>query len=778
MVIRLLLNHQAFRSKATLCLIFIAYFLSSGVLMTHNFDDDICNQSNNEHFQSVLGKALENPSRRRLIQGGFGLAALSTMAMLPGCASISAAGRAKSASLGFGSIDKSVLDSVILPPGYSYKVLHAGGDPLNRSVTAYSNQGTETDDWSARIGDQHDGMDIYYVDAAGKYSDKDTGRAVLAVNHESSAEAHFLHPKGQTSNGVSGRKFDQFGRWDLGARPELEVLKEINLHGVSVVELSKTASGWSYKLDSPLNRRVTPQTPARITGPAAHMADIRAMMSTRFDPSGATSRGTLNNCGHGKTPWGTFLACEENWAMYFQIPVGANAGDAKTVASRRRYGVSSAALTSANKTERSQGWHTVSTSDNRFTRWNIATAGNSAAEDFRNEPNTFGYNFEIDPLAPNSVPAKRVAMGRFAHEAAVCSLPKQGAPLAFYMGDDSRNDYIYKFVSTANWDAKDIGGGMAAGDKYLSEGKLYVAKFNADGKGQWLELTITDPRIANHTAYRFANQADVLINARHAADALGATPMDRPEWGAVNYQNGEIYFALTNNNASNRTPTKVNAANPRAYMDVDGKKGAGNPNGHIIRFKEDGQSATAMGFAWDIFVFGAEEDAGDANLSGLTAKNAFSSPDGLWFSKATGICWIQTDDGAMTDETNCMLLAAVPGQVGDGGKVTVNNAMTVSGAQVSGKQETFIGAALGETRLRRFLVSPKGGEVTGITETEDGKTLFVNIQHPGENTPALGNAAQYNLESTWPGNAGYGPVGRPRSATLVITRNDGGLIGV
>ena len=746
--------------------------------MSHNFDDDICNQSNNEHFQNVLGKALENPARRRLIRGGFGLAALSTMAMLPGCASMGQTGAAKTTSLGFPSIDKSVLDNVILPPGYSYKVLHAGGDPLNRSVAAYSNQGTETDDWSARIGDQHDGMDLYYIDAAGKYSDKDTGRAVLAVNHESSAEAHYLHPKGQTSNGVAGLKFDQFGQWNLGTRPELEVLKEINLHGVSVVELSKTASGWSYKVDSPLNRRVTPQTPVRISGPAAHMADIRTMMSTRYDPSGATSRGTLNNCGHGKTPWGTYLACEENWAMYYQIPVGANAGDAKTVASRRRYGVASAALTSANKTERSQGWHTVSASDNRFARWNIAAAGNSAAEDFRNEPNTFGYNLEIDPLAPNSVPAKRVAMGRFAHEAAVCSLPKQGAPLAFYMGCDSRNEYIYKFVSTANWDAKDIGGGMAAGDKYLSEGKLYVAKFNADGKGQWLELTITDPRIANHTAYRFANQADVLINTRHAADALGATPMDRPEWGAVNYKNGEIYFALTNNNASNRTPTKVNAANPRAYMDVDGKKGAGNPNGHIIRFKEDGQSATAMGFAWDIFVFGAEEDGGDANLSGLTAKNSFSSPDGLWFSKATGICWIQTDDGAMTDETNCMLLAALPGQVGDGGKVTVNNAMTVGGAQVTGKQETFIGAALGESRLRRFLVAPKGAEVTGMAETEDGKTLFVNIQHPGENTPALGNASQYKLESSWPGNAGYGPVGRPRSATLVITRNDGGLIGV
>jgi secreted PhoX family phosphatase len=138
---------------------------------------------------------------------------------------------------------------------------------------------------------------------------------------------------------------------------------------------------------------------------------------------------------------------------------------------------------------------------------------------------------------------------------------------------------------------------MAAGDKYLSEGKLYVAKFNADGKGQWIEMTITDPRIANHTAYRFANQADVLINARHASDALGATKMDRPEWGAVNHSNGEIYFALTNNNASNRTPAKVDAANPRAYMDLDGKKSAGNPNGHIIRFKEDGNSSTAAGFA-------------------------------------------------------------------------------------------------------------------------------------------------------------------------------------
>jgi secreted PhoX family phosphatase len=257
--------------------------------------------------------------------------------------------------------------------------------------------------------------------------------------------------------------------------------------------------------------------------------------------------------------------------------------------------------------------------------------------------------------------------------------------------------------------------------------------------------------------------------------------MDRPEWGALNHKTGEVYFALTNNNATNRTPTTVNAANPRAYVDPDGNKGSGNPNGHIIRFKETQNEATATSFRWDIFLFGSEEDhPADVNLSGLTAKNAFSSPDGLWFSKATGICWIETDDGAFTDETNCMLLAAVPGTVGDGKKVTVANTMTVAGTPVTATKETLIGAALGEVNLRRFLVAPRGSEVTGLTESADGKALFVNIQHPGELTPKLGAATTFAFQSQWPGvGPAYGPAtGRPRSATIVITKDDGGVIGL
>ena len=760
-------------------------------------DDVICNTSSNPHFQDVLKEAVKDPSRRNILRGGLGLASMFALPMLPGCGGATAtntlADLPSGSVLGFNAVTKSILDQVVVPAGYTVKILHATGDRLSSSVAAYSNTGSETDDWSLRVGDHHDGMDIYYVDSNGRYSATATSKAVLAMNHESSADSHFLHPRGQTSGGVNGKKFSQFGDWDVKERPGLEVLKEINLHGISVVEVSLDSAGkpTAYVVDSALNRRITPQTVVDVQGPAAHLTAIRAMFATRFDSTGATARGTLNNCGHGKTPWGTYLGCEENWATYFNMPANSTLPDAKNIASRKRYGVSNAALAATATVGAGQGWYTVTDmedTDARFTRWNVAANGASAANDFRNEPQTFGYILEVDPLNPNARPAKRTAMGRFAHEAAVCGIPVAGKPLAFYMGCDSRNEYIYKFVSTANWDAADIGGGMAAGSKYLNEGKLYVAKFNSTGAGEWIELSISNPLITGYTGaagFTFTTQADIYVHTRLAADAVGATKMDRPEWGAVNPANGEIYFALTNNSAANRTPATADGANPRSYNDADGKVGSGNPNGHIIRFKEQDSASTAMAFAWDIYVFGAEEDMpANVNISKLTAANSFSSPDGLWFSKSTGICWIQTDDGAFTDETNCMLLASVPGSVGDGGEFYVNNSLTTSTATTTSITKTFIGGVLGESRLRRFLVAPKGAEVTGITETADGKTLFVNIQHPGENTAAWGpTATSLTTESAWPGNGGglaaaWGPAGRPRSATLIITKNDGGKIGL
>jgi secreted PhoX family phosphatase len=342
------------------------------------------------------------------------------------------------------------------------------------------------------------------------------------------------------------------------------------------------------------------------------------------------------------------------------------------------------------------------------------------------------------------------------------------------MGDDGRNEYIYKYVSNQVWDPRDAHGGLAAGDKYLDDGRLYVAQFLPDGSGQWIELKFgINGATPNNAVYPFANQADVLINARLAADAAGATKMDRPEWAAVNPRNGEVYFTLTNNAASNRPITAVDAANPRFYNDkrTTGTDQKGNPNGHIIRFAEDGGFADALSFTWDVFLFGARASANatNVNLSGLSDANDFSSPDGCRFSNANpGLLWIETDDGAYTDVTNCMLLAAVPGRVGDGQAREVTN---VDGGSTS-SVTTYVGAEPGEARLRRFLVGPKECEITGITETPDGKTLFVNIQHPGESTPPDFSTGAFG--SHWPG----GGATRPRSATIVITRDDGGDVGI
>lgn len=763
--------------------------------MSHSFDP-IDNTSNNEHFQEVLVKGLSSPSRRTILRGGLGLASMFALPMLPGCGGGGSAAAnlpllGASTLMKFTPVAKSLADQIMVPAGYSVKILHATGDTLKAGIPAYSNAGTDTaESWSDRVGDQHDGTEIFYIGSNGKskgsYSYTAGDKAVLAVNNESSAEAHFFHPTGQTSGAAIGKKFDQFGSWPLGVRPASEAIKEILMHGVTLVEVNLDSSGkpTGYNATSSLNRRITPETVMTVTGPAAELANLKALMVTKFDITGATTRGTLNNCGTGITPWGTLITCEENWATYFTMPAGATVPpDAKLIASRTRYGVQTTVTSATATSSRTQGWHTVTDADptSRFARWNVSASGATAAADFRNEPQTFGYNVEIDPADPSAAPAKRMAMGRFAHEAAVCGVPVVGKPLAFYMGCDSRNEYIYKFVSTKNWDAADIGGGIAAGNTYLNEGKLYVAKFDATGQGEWLELSIDNPKI-KAAAFGFTNQAEVLVHTRVAADAAGATKMDRPEWGAVNHANGEIYFALTNNNASNRTPGNTNAANPRAYKDNDGKGSEGNPNGHIIRFKETNSMATATTFTWDIFLFGAEEDAAgfNTNISGLTAVNSFSSPDGLWFSKSTGICWIQTDDGAFTDETNCMLVAAVPGTVGDGGAFTVANVMTVSGSERQDIQNTFVGGILGESRLRRFLVGPIGAEVTGITETPDGKAIFVGIQHPGENATAYNDTTK----GVWPTNANngvggvYGAGSRPRSATIVITKDDGGKIGL
>lgn len=543
----------------------------------------------------------------------------------------------------------------------------------------------------------------------------------------------------------------------------------MNAHGVSVIEIKKNASG-KFEIDkaSSFNRRYTQDSVMEISGPVRGSK----FSVTSYDTTGKKSRGTLNNCGSGLTPWGTYLTGEENWFAYFRRAAGDDTNPLRLtsdVTLLKRYGITQGTILFNDK-----GWMTVTAADatkqNRFSRWNAGVSGVSVngSDDFRNEPNNFGYMVEIDPFNPATTPKKRSWLGRLSHEGCWVSRPVAGKPLAFYMGDDSIGEYIYKFVTDAVWDPADATKGMAAGDKYLDSGKLYAAKFNADGSGQWFELAHGKNGLTEDNAtFPFTSQTAVIVGTRLAADTVGATKMDRPEWGGVNPVTGEIYMTLTKwDGATGRgqgSGPAVDAANPRSYTDVDGKMKKGNVHGHIIRWKEDGDLATATTFKWDVYVFGAEEDSDPAtiNLSGLDASNDFSAPDGLWFDPR-GLLWIQTDDGNYTDVTNCMMLAAIPGKVGDGGEVTVSG------------QKTYKGANPG-TKMKRFLVGPVDCEITGVDMTPDGKTMFVNIQHPGE----TGGRTVASMKSRWPhSQSDAASTKRPRSSTIVITKNDGGMIAL
>lgn len=340
---------------------------------------------------------------------------------------------------------------------------------------------------------------------------------------------------------------------------------------------------------------------------------------------------------------------------------------------------------------------------------------------------------EIDPYNPNSTPRKHTALGRIKHEgAAVTITPSQR--VAVYMGDDQRFEYIYKFVSKNTY---------RAGNRHrehnmrlLEEGILYVTRFNADGTGVWLPLIHGQNGLTAENG--FADQGEVLVKTRMAADILGATPMDRPEWIAPDpFKQGSLYCTLTNNSERGKAgKPSSDAANPRNN----------NLFGHIIHWQEQNGDGTQTAFTWDILVLAGNQTAEKAEHKGNIQGDAFGSPDGLSFDHR-GVLWIQTD--VSTSTLNLKEYAGMG-----------NNQML---ATIPGSNE-----------YRRFLTAPRGAEVTGIAFTPDNKTLFINIQHPGEPQKGLSNPNNPTAISTWPdGNIN----GRPRAATVVITKDDGGMIG-
>ncbi|MFV5365806.1 PhoX family protein [Acinetobacter oleivorans] len=713
------------------------------------------NTSDNIHFRDILE---QHVSRRSLItKAASGAVALTLASTLTGCNDSNDDSGSnnggippvnpnkKPEKLTFTAVAKNHNDIVTVPEGYEANVIYALGDSINPAFDDWDDNNIPSGpSFQFRSGDCHDGMHFFGLNTSkNNFDESVSAEGLLVMNHEYINQT-FLHPKGPTK--VNGR------------RPEDEVIRETNAHGVSIVHIKKDPTTQQVTIDksSAFNRRITASTEMDFEGAAAGSS----LLTTRFSPAGRQTRGTHNNCGNGYTPWGTYLTTEENFIGYFARSTTDDAlRTPEEIIALKRYGLKAGSGSR-------YGWETAIgqvESQDLYDRWNADVKAAQATQDYRNGPNTFGWMVEIDPFDGRQNPVKRTSLGRFAHEDSACRAVA-GQPLAFYMGDDSRGEYIYKFVSTAVWDVKDVNRGYAAGDKYMNAGKLYVAKFNNNGSGQWIELAYGKNGLnESNTTYPFKSQADVVTFARLAGDAVGATKMDRPEWCTVNPVNGEVYVTLTNN--SNRGKDyATDAANPRNYTDLYNgtKEQKGNVNGHIIRFKETDDKTSAETFKWDIYLFGAEASmASNINLSGLTDNNDLSSPDGMWFDPR-GVLWIQTDDGAYTDVTNCMMLAALPGQIGDGAAATTSNG-----------QQTIVGAKVTDSTLRRFLVGPKQCEITGIAMTPDHKAIFINVQHPGEDSKSYATP-----DSNWPATQKdpNNKTARPRSATVVITRKDGGVI--
>ena len=588
-----------------------------------------------------------NPARRTVLKNGlFGLSILPMLGALAACddddddsssptpTPTPTPTPAPSYGITFAPVAANMNDTVTVPTGYTVQVLLKAGDSIEPG-TAYADAYPTPDQAEKWAGGNHDGME--YFELSG--TDANSG-GLLAINFEY-PDFNILMD----------------GDYDADTATAAQKALALSAVGIGVVEVAKASDGsWSVKADSKYNKRYTGNSSYKASGPASGLLS-------------GTIKGMLNNCSSGRTPWGTYLTCEE-------------------------------------------------TTDNYL--------------DPTQPEENYGWVVEIDPYQELAAPTKRTALGRFDHEN-VAYMANSDRRVAFYMGHDGTPGCIYKFVCDRAYSSSD----RAANTDLLDRGTLYVARFNGDGTGEWRALVqgqngltagASDPGNVSQfttppepTTVDFTNQAQVLINTISAARVAGGTVMDRPEWITVAPDNSAIFVTLTNN--SSRATT--DAANPRTR----------NRHGHIIKFKEEGDSPLATTFSWEIFLLaGYPELAGFGdNLEGDINGDTFSSPDGIRIDPQ-GRLWVQTDH-------------SVPG--------------------TSGKPNTSIEDIFGQNAMfyidqeskksMRFLVGPEGCEITGLAYTPDLTNFFINIQHPTGNWPVDGK--------------------EPRSSTIVVRRSDATPIG-
>ena len=604
-------------------------------------------------------------SRRSLVRAAGAAVPLAIAASALGCETPSPT--AVGPTPAFVPIQGTSADTVTVAPGYAWHLLISWGDPVLRDAPTFDVANQSAAAQAKQFGYNCDFLAFMPLpDHQSTVSD----RGLLWNNHE------YTNPELMFSN------------WSVDATTREIVDIELAAHGASVVEIRLIDGRWTPVATSVYNRRLTALTPMTLAGPAA--GDAR--LQTSADPTGTQVLGMLSNCGGGVTPWGTILTDEENFQDYFGNR--ALLPDGPRQAAYTRYELPAA--------------HSERRWEEHYDRFDIAKEPNEA--------NRFGYVVEVDPYDPDSTPIKHTALGRFRHEAStVVTTPDRRAVV--YSGDDARFEYVYKFISTGRYSPDD----RAANFSVLDDGLLYAAKFHDDGAGEWLPLEAGAGELAEFSA------ADIAINTRLAGDAVGATPMDRPEDIEWNPVNGKVYATMTENKL--RTSEQVDAANPRAE----------NLLGHVIEITETGNDPASTTFDWEIFILGGDPANPDhaAFYAGIDPSlvSPLANPDNVLFDQR-GTLYVCTDEQSKNLAINDGLYA-IPVAGPDRG------------------------------RAMQLLSVPVGAELASAIFTPDNRHLFGSAQHPGEGSTYAEPTSDYPDGDGRP----------PRPGVFAVRKLDGGVIG-
>ena len=670
-------------------------------------------------------------SRRALLGGLAGLPLLN----LAGCAT-PAAGPAGGGA-GFASIAATNADTVSLPPGYAWRTLIAWGDALFDSVAArFDPDALTRAEQEQRFGQNNDMLALFAAEYAFP-PPRDQSRMILCANNEY-VSAELVFPSVRSPAALTPAQIEAM----------------YASVGVSIVEIERGPRGWAARRNPApgqgRNRRITPFTPVLFAGPAARhpwiAAASAAVNAAEPDRSGgrapadAVRCGTQANCAGGLTPWGTYLTAEENFDGLF-------AGSEQDTAAARRddaYALDASSF----------GYPALPGFAPVPAQFKLAENPYG--------PSLYGWITEIDPYDATSTPKKRTALGRKKNECATTAIARDGR-VAVYMGDDQRDEHVYKFVTRGRFDPAD----RAANMDLLDHGQLYCAQFLEDGGGRWLAINVEAANAAAAAAgspIRFRDEADLMMRVRDAARLMGATPMDRPEdieavrdadWRGL----GPVLIVCTNNSERGF----ARPGNPRRTSERP-DSAQSNLAGHILRIDEAGGDAAAERFTWDVFAMGGDPDAAGptapARGGGLavhvstdyggapTISGArFACPDNL-FIDSTHRVWIATDgsDFVFGDCNDSVLMTNVHGQ--------------------------------GPREMKRFLVGPVGAEICGPLMAPDERAFFCAVQHPGGNTVAGADYATLRWSGAPPpSHFPDGGAAWPRSAVIVVTREDGGRIG-